>query len=423
MLKSLTLNGIGPAQRMGPIEFAQRLNVITGDNGLGKSFILDIAWWVLTRTWARGNVAHPNATSNEASIEYTHTKQKGVASDKSVFNREAQTWPLKRGRPTIPGVVIYAGSDGNFSCWDPARNYWKEVEVPPETKLTASYDFTADQVWHGLKDEAGTNLCNGLIQDWVKWQLGGDPKFEDLKRVLLALSPSDDEKLVPGKPTRIGFSATEYPSIAMPYGQDVPVVHASAGIRRILALAYMIVWTWSEHNYIAKVTGKNPANEVVLLIDEIESHLHPKWQRRIVPAIAKVMEALHVKKVPIQLMVATHSPLVLASVEPMFDEDQDAVFTLELVDKQATVQHIPWSKQGDATKWLSSEVFGKTNSRSLEAENVIEFAEKFMLGNVDGLPPRLNTKEKLHQELMQVLASTDKFWPRWIVTYEKGSAV
>ncbi len=26
---------------------------MTGDNGLGKTFLLDIAWWVLTRTWAR----------------------------------------------------------------------------------------------------------------------------------------------------------------------------------------------------------------------------------------------------------------------------------------------------------------------------------------------------------------------------------
>jgi recombinational DNA repair ATPase RecF len=34
------------------IEFADRLNIFTGDNGNGKSFLLDIAWWVLTATWA-----------------------------------------------------------------------------------------------------------------------------------------------------------------------------------------------------------------------------------------------------------------------------------------------------------------------------------------------------------------------------------
>ena len=28
------------------------MNFLTGDNGLGKTFLLDIAWWVLTQTWS-----------------------------------------------------------------------------------------------------------------------------------------------------------------------------------------------------------------------------------------------------------------------------------------------------------------------------------------------------------------------------------
>lgn len=33
------------------MELGTRLNLITGDNGLGKSFLLDVAWWALTRKW------------------------------------------------------------------------------------------------------------------------------------------------------------------------------------------------------------------------------------------------------------------------------------------------------------------------------------------------------------------------------------
>ena len=51
VLKRLNLRRVGPAERL-EIEFVERLNVFTGDNGLGKSFVLDIAWWILTRTWA-----------------------------------------------------------------------------------------------------------------------------------------------------------------------------------------------------------------------------------------------------------------------------------------------------------------------------------------------------------------------------------
>ena len=51
MLEYLHLKNIGPSSEM-EIHFKPRMNFLTGDNGLGKTFLLDIAWWVLTRTWA-----------------------------------------------------------------------------------------------------------------------------------------------------------------------------------------------------------------------------------------------------------------------------------------------------------------------------------------------------------------------------------
>jgi recombinational DNA repair ATPase RecF len=47
MLKELHLKGVGPAPKF-DIEFGDRLNILTGDNGLGKSFIVDVAWFALT---------------------------------------------------------------------------------------------------------------------------------------------------------------------------------------------------------------------------------------------------------------------------------------------------------------------------------------------------------------------------------------
>lgn len=45
----------------------------------------------------------------------------------------------------------------------------------------------------------------------------------------------------------------------------------------------------------------------VLLADEIDLHLHPGWQRRVMPALRAAFPK-------VQLMVTTHSPQVLASV-------------------------------------------------------------------------------------------------------------
>lgn len=42
------------------MEFAARLNILTGDNGLGKTLAMNIEWWALARTWA-GLPAAPGA--------------------------------------------------------------------------------------------------------------------------------------------------------------------------------------------------------------------------------------------------------------------------------------------------------------------------------------------------------------------------
>jgi len=418
MLKKLDLRGVGPARTFGPVEFSPRLNFITGDNGLGKSFLLDIAWWVLTRTWARDTAAVPHQDENKPSIDYAYTKTtKGDFEDEIFFDRSAQTWPVKQGRPPIPGVVIYAGVDGSFSAWDPARNYWQDKDVQSFERLKA-FNFTPEQVWKGLEGSGGIRHCNGLIHDWVLWQKGQDPAFSDLVKVLDALSPSGEEKLKPGEPVRVGLDVTDYPSLRMAYGQDVPLIHASAGMRRIAALAYLLVWTWREHLLACKQTGHNPAKEIIFLVDEIECHLHPQWQRRIVPALLHVMRALTKDNVPVQLIVATHSPLVLASAEPDFDEEQDKIFNIQLRNGQAHIDSELWAKQGDVVNWLVSDAFGLQQARSVEAEVAIEAAEAWMRGDKNHLPERLSDKEAINQELIRVLPGSDEFWPRWVVWVE-----
>lgn len=58
MLERLELKDVGPAPHL-EIDLAPRLNLITGDNGLGKTFLLDVARWALTRTWASHPAAPP----------------------------------------------------------------------------------------------------------------------------------------------------------------------------------------------------------------------------------------------------------------------------------------------------------------------------------------------------------------------------
>jgi hypothetical protein len=137
---------------------------------------------------------------------------------------------MRQGRPTNPGLVLYAMTDGSFAVWDPHRNYWKSQEDFDSQIRRLAYVFTPNEVWDGLNSPDGTCICNGLIRDWAGWQKENGASFSYLKKVLEVLSPSPEELLRPGDLTRISLDdVRDIPTIRMPYGQDVPVLYASSG--------------------------------------------------------------------------------------------------------------------------------------------------------------------------------------------------
>ena len=62
----------------------------------------------------------------------------------------------------------------------------------------------------------------------------------------------------------------------------------------------------------------------ILLIDEIENHLHPTWQRRVIPSLLKHFPGL-------QIFAATHSPFVVAGLQAgqvhLLKRDENGVVT------------------------------------------------------------------------------------------------
>lgn len=404
------------------LEFGKRLNLLTGDNGLGKSFLLDIAWWAMTRNWpaivnpelTSGKIAIPTVKRREAEIDFSFSAVSKTMEIKSSFDPRAENWKVKQGRPANPGFVFYVLSDGSFAVWDPARNYWKPKSEEGKERPPA-YVFSPKQVWDGLQRVDGTWPCNGLIRDWASWQKEKGRAFDSLTAVLDVLSPSADEKLFPGGLTRISLDdARDMPTLKMPYGQEVAVVHASSGMRRIISLAYFLVWCWEEHLKAKELLGEEPETKTVFLVDEVESHLHPKWQRTVIPALMKVMDKLMASS-EVQLIAVTHSPLIMASVEPLFDSRQDAWFDLDLVNNKVALSHRQFVRQGDIRGWLTSEAFDMKSGYSLEAEEALEKAaralsdENFNKGDAIAL----------HQRLREVLSDTDPFWMRWRFVAEK----
>lgn len=436
LLRMLSLTGVGPISDL-VFEPGERLNIIAGDNGLGKTFLLDCVWWALSGNWAEKPIdPRLDARWSSATIQYEIGSLNANEPIRSEYDWDKLSWITNSYRKILPGLLIYARVDNSFAIWDPAkftlyesiRQSGEPLNITDHRSLGNPADFQSghlllseEEVWDGkdstmLSSRRGINgvLCNGLIRDWITWSADKENDvFDIFISILKRLSPPGFKPLMPGKPIRRLTDARMIPTIKHPYG-DVPITDVSAGVRRIIALAYLITWAWTEHRTISKEINKNPQTNMILLIDEMESHLHPRWQRSIIPALMNVVKMLS-KNLEIQFIIATHSPLVMASAEPFFNIDTDKLFYLDLLEDKVELKQIPFLKYGKIDNWLQSDVFGLKHARSQEADEAIEEAIKMQL---DPTPDSKKIK-KIHEKLQKYLPDGDEFWPRWLYFAEK----
>lgn len=404
----------------------KRLNIITGDNGLGKSFILECAWWALTNTWT-GFPLYPNLELStesrlEPEISFQISNRNGrVEKYKGAYDWRSQNWQLTaQSRKTVSGLIIYARVDGAFAVWDPARRSGRPESEP------AHFVFTREEIWNGVHLNDGhksRSIFNGLITDWVHWQNSNSRAYEILKKILVTLSPPDLRYgdlgiLVPGATVRIPGESRPIPTIRHPYG-EVPITHASAAVKRIIALAYLIVWTWEEHTVSSTLNREEPESNMVVIADEIEAHLHPQWQRVILPALVNISNDLS-PNLNIQYLITTHSPLVMASLESLYQDDSDKIVHLNMVHQtqaaRVILEELPFQRRGTANSWLTSELFDLRQPTSFEAEQIIEEAKK--LQNQSN--PDKTQIRKISEQLLSVLPPHDTFWVRWNHFAEKN---
>lgn len=207
---------------------------------------------------------------------------------------------------------------------------------------------------------------------------------------------------------RLPGDPRDIPTVKHKYA-TVPVTHTSSGVQRVLLLAYLIIWSWQEHELAAERMQRQPLRRMMVIVDELEAHLHPKWQRIVLPALMSVGDLLS-SDLAIQTIAATHSPMILASMESTFDASTDVLYHLYGDGPTVRLEVTPFVKYGDASGWLTSPLFGLRHARSREAELAIEDAKALQL-----LPePSKEAVQAISDRLRKYLADDDKFWPRWL---------
>ncbi len=141
-------------------------------------------------------------------------------------------------------------------------------------------------------------------------------------------------------------------------GKDqVPTTMLSDGFRSILALGGDLVWRLIE----AFPGSDDPLRESgVVLIDELDIHLHPTWQRNIVSLLRGTFPSL-------QFIMATHSPIIAAGA------GKDAItYRCYIREGAVHVEQIKNVHTQSVDQILRSEAFGLVSPFSEETQRSID---------------------------------------------------
>ena len=133
-------------------------------------------------------------------------------------------------------------------------------------------------------------------------------------------------------------------------GVELRLDQLSDGERNLIALAGDL----ARRMVIANPSSDAPREaEGLILIDEVEQHMHPAWQRRVIPALQRAFPKA-------QLVVTTHSPQVLSSV---------AASSIVRLDG-ASAHAITSATAGRDTNAILREVFGVPERPQPDIERV-----------------------------------------------------
>jgi predicted ATP-binding protein involved in virulence len=184
------------------------------------------------------------------------------------------------------------------------------------------------------------------------------------------------------------FTVTHHPKVSLnvTWG-DMPNLSISNlpdGLRSVLS------WLAAT---VGKLDAAFPDHEdplslpIVLLVDEPEGHLHPGWQRLILPATQRLFPNA-------QIFVATHSPFMVSSVNEGF------IHILEAGSGGKVTARPPMECQkGDTYQDVLEDVLGMTDWYDPETEGLLSTFRKLRDEVIKGAWDKLPELEALSQQI------------------------
>ncbi|KQT42054.1 hypothetical protein ASG43_17415 [Aureimonas sp. Leaf454] len=303
--------------------------MLLGENSVGKSSVLQgIALAVIGDGEVRrlrldptnlfragGGERWDQLTPNDAYVEVSFR----LHGDSANFHLDATSRRVVGFDPSSALVLGY----GPRRYFDPRKS---ERPNTDHARVRTLFDSTAALPFPGT-------WLNEL-DDW---------RFNEVAKVLrVVLALSDSDELVRDIDGRICVSLA---------GNSIPVERLSEGYRSIFALVADIVRELTrEFRHLEEA-------EAIVLIDEIETHLHPRWKMRVMSALRQAFPR-------VQFIVTTHDPLCLRGM----DDGEVVVLQRDDRGRIVTLKDLPSIKGMRADQLLTSDYFGLSSTIDPETE-------------------------------------------------------
>jgi predicted ATP-binding protein involved in virulence len=317
------------------IQFPEsNLAVFIGLNGAGKTTILDAITELLCHLNSYHKTPQPNIRFNDDDINY-EDNNKFEINIKFNFESHISSWNISkiRKQPAIMNAdnrndeARYgAGNRYPFTILTYTATRKKQFSSNTSFTVGANYIQSFDNFEHfrnrfteevdaenRLRNEFIIEKLNKEISITIeKKDLPSNSKLNVIRKVIEVFCSNISNMSVLNLRTKDINTITQ---IVLDWaGQELKLYQLSEGQRQLLLLVLDIAFSLATEYEIreSEVFYKQPDDalnqEGIVLIDEIELHLHPQWQREVLPALQKTFPN-------IQFIVTTHSPQVLSNLK------------------------------------------------------------------------------------------------------------
>ena len=329
-ITGLSFSNVGPFDDIA-FEFDEQVNVFTGPNNSGKSTVL----WVLSELLVYAFAMPAKLLrSNSSTWRLGYSSGSGVKLVEGGFPADGYRLlpvmevaghtcfvPAQRHGTNFRSMGPAIGQDQNTESnidekleqmahqqpeilkqigWEAARSFFGETRASQTSALSRRRNL--------MLSDASLISNEAMIQKIIDLDYAAYRRQRPEMRAIVETVASLASEITDGFSIKfLGVEEDEdglFPQFRTPDG-DLPLNVLSQGTQSIMHCLAHFLFGYAEYYDFPPDLEDKPG---ILIIDEIDAHLHPSWQRRIIPTLTRHFPNL-------QIFCSTHSPLMLAGLK------------------------------------------------------------------------------------------------------------